>query len=223
MSAYFLGGLPRSGSTLLLNILKQNPALESIQKGRVWGTDESLQRLLDSKNPKVILTYRPILEILASFIKLAEQYPQVNFIDKSMVEQNFPALSYRPINDARCDWLMRPYGAIDLTNSAFKNLVIHERWFHLVTYEELCTNSEKVISEIYDFLKLEPFEHNFENIIQHDNSSDEEEFGIPTLHTIRPQINKSSTNPEEVLSDYVIQKYSNAMDFFTKGWLQSQS
>ena len=217
----FLGGLPRSGSTLLVNILKQNPALNNLEKDRRWGTDESLQDLLNSKNPRVILTFRPILEVLASFIKLAEQYPQVNFIDKSMTEQEFPSLAYRPLNDARCDWLMRPYGAIDLTNSAFKNYALHNKWFHLVTYEDLSSNPKETISNIYTFLGLDPYEHDFENITQHDNSSDKEEFGIPTLHTIRPQISKSSTNPEEVLSDYVIQKYSNAMDFFTQGWLQS--
>jgi hypothetical protein len=62
--------------------------------------------------------------------------------------------------------------------------------------------------------------HNFKNVPQHDNSSDGDIFGIPTLHTIRPAIEKSKTDHYEILSDYVIEKYSNAMDFFTKGWLQ---
>ena len=219
----FISGLPRSGSTLLFNILKQNPALDDVTKSRYWGTDESLVDLYRTNNPKVLLTYRPILEVLASFVKLAQQYPQVNFIDRLMFEQKFPGLSYRPLNDVRCDWLMRPYGAIDSTNSAFKNMAIHSRWFHLITYEDLCLNPKETISKVYDFLEIEHYEHDFENIPQHNNSEDEEEFGIPTLHTIRSQISKSSTKPEEVLSDYVIQKYSNAMDFFTEGWLQSRA
>ena len=219
---YYISGIPRSGSTLLFNILKQNPELSDITKGRHWGTDESLPDLMMKKTPKILVTYRPILEVLASFIKLAEQYPQVNFIDKFMMEQKFPSLSYRPINDSRCDWLMRPHGAIDMVNSVFKNTVIHKERFYLINYEDLSLRPEETIRRIYDFLEIEYYEHDFENIPQSDNSEDEEEFGIPTLHTIRPQISKSSTKPEEVLSDYVIQKYSNAMDFFTKGWLQSQ-
>jgi hypothetical protein len=219
----FITGLPRSGSTLLFNILKQNAALDNLTKGRQWGTDDSLIHLYRIDNPKILITYRPILEVLASFVKLAKQYPQVNFIDKLMFEQKFPALSYRPLDDARCDWLMRPYGAIDSTNTAFKNMAVHSRWFHLITYKDLCSNPKETISKVYEFLEIEPYEHDFENIPQHDNSEDEEEFGIPTLHTIRQQISKSSTNPEEVLSDYVIQKYSNAMDFFTKGWLELRS
>ncbi len=216
----FISGLPRSGSTLLFNILKQNPALSDLSKGRQWGTDNSLSDLIKINNPKVLVTYRPILEVLASFVKLAEQYPQVNFIDKFMLEQKFPALSYRPLNDARCDWLMRPSGAIESNNSVFKNLVLHKEWLYLVTYEDLCLKPQQTIAKVYDFLQIAHYEHDFKNIPQYDNSKDEEEFGIPTLHTIRPQISKSATKPEEVLSDYVIQKYSNAMDFFTKGWLQ---
>jgi hypothetical protein len=217
-----ISGMPRSGSTLLFNILKQNPALSHITKGRYWGTDKSLPDLVRIDKPKILVTYRPILEVLASFVKLAQQYPQVNFIDKLMLEEKFPPLYYRPPNDARCDWLMRPSGAIEANNSIFKNMVLYQEWFHLVTYEDLSTNPKETITKVYDFLEIEHYEHDFDNIPQHDNPEDEEEFGIPTLHTIRPQISKSLTNPEEVLSDYVIQKYSNAMDFFTKGWLQSQ-
>ena len=223
MNNYFISGLPRSGSTLLFNLLKQNPAIPELIKGREWGTDASLADLLELDKPKILVTYRPILEVLASFIKLAEQYPEVNFIDKLMLEEQFPSLSYRPLNDARCDWLMRPTGAIELNNSVFKNLSVHKEWFHLVVYEDLSLKPKETMAEVYDFLELKHYEHDFENIPQHDNSRDKEEFGIPTLHTIRPQISKSSTKPEEVLSDYVIQKYGNTMDFFTKGWLQLRS
>ena len=223
MSNIYISGLPRSGSTLLFSILKQNPNLTHIDRDRYWGTDESIKDLLSVNKPKIVLTYRPILEVLASFIKLAEQFPVVNFIDKLMLEERFPSLSYRPLNDARCDWLMRPYGAIDITNSAFKNMVIYKEWFHLITYEDLSTNPEETIAKVYDFLEVKHYEHDFQNIPQYDNSQDKEEFGIPTLHTIRSQISKSTTKPEDVLSDYVIQKYSNFMDFFTKGWLESQT
>ena len=220
---YYISGMPRSGSTLLFNILKQNPILSDLATNRYFGTDESLPELFKMNKPKILVTYRPILEVLASFIKLAEQYPQVNFIDKLMFEERFPALSYRPINDARCDWLMRPSGAIELGNSVLKNAGVYQEWFHLITYNDLVTNPKETITKIYNFLEIEYYEHDFENIPQHDNSEDEEEFGIPTLHTIRPQISNSSTKPEEVLSDYVIQKYSNALDVFTEGWLQLRS
>jgi hypothetical protein len=87
----------------------------------------------------------------------------------------------------------------------------------------LCENPKQTIVNVYDFFKIEHYEHDFENIPPFNNADDVEEFGIPTLHTIRTKISVSETNPKNVLSDYVIQKYSNAMDFFTKGWLQSQS
>jgi len=152
---YYISGIPRSGSTLLFNILKQNPELSDITKGRHWGTDESLPDLMMKKTPKILVTYRPILEVLASFIKLAEQYPQVNFIDKFMMEQKFPSLSYRPINDSRCDWLMRPHGAIDMVNSVFKNTVIHKEIFTDTTTKNIRENERVLeIENPNDIIKM---------------------------------------------------------------------
>lgn len=221
MNNYFLGGLPRSGSTMLFNVLSSNPALKGLNKDRKWGRDDSIPYLISLEKPKVILTYRPILEVLASFINLANKYPKTNFIDKAMIQNDFPPLSYRPLNDARCDWLMRPYGVIDINNSAFKNYAIYQDWFHLVTYDDLCTNPNKVISKVYKFLEIEFYEHDLTHIPQSNNFDEGKELGIPTLHLVHPTIKKSTTNPSHILSDYVIQKYANAMDFFTKGWLVS--
>ncbi len=220
-NSYFLSGLPRSGSTFLYNVLKQNPALGVINQGRHFGTDNSLPELLQRESPKIVVTYRPILEVLASFIKLATQYPDVNFIDVGMKNDNFHALSYRPLNDARCDWLMRPNGGIDNCNTVFKNIPIFKEWFHLVNYNDLCEDTTNTMNKMYNFFEIDNFNHDFDNVSDAGSPEDEKEFGIPTLHQIRKGISKSTTKPEEILSEYVIQKYSNAMDFFTKGWLQS--
>lgn len=218
----FMTGLPRSGSTLLFNLLSQNPSLNQISKNRKWGMDETLPDFLMMKSPKIIITYRPILEVLASFVQLADKYPETNFIDKAMIKESFLPAFYRPINDARCDWLMRPYGPIDEASTVFKNMGIYKEWFHLVNYDDLCSDTEKVLSGIYQFLEIDNFSHDLNNIPQHDNAEDMDVFGIPTLHTIKPVIQKSTTDPSKVLSKYVIQKYSNAMDVFIEGWLQSE-
>ena len=34
-------------------------------------------------------------------------------------------------------------------------------------------------------------------------------YELPTLHKLRKNISKESQNPKDILSDYVIQKYSN--------------
>ena len=219
-NTYFLSGLPRSGSTFLHSVLQQNPALGTIHLGRHYGTDNSLPELFLRESPKIIVTYRPILEVLASFIRLATQYPEVNFIDVGMKNDNFHALSYRPLNDARCDWLMRPNGGIDNCNTVFKNMSIFKEWFHLVHYNDLCEDTANTMNKIYDFFEIDNFSHDFDNVSDAGSPEDEKEFGIPTLHQIRKGISKSTTKPEEILSEYVIEKYSNAMDFFTKGWLQ---
>lgn len=216
---YFISGLPRSGSTVLYNILKQNPNLSNLTKERKWGTDKSIPDLLKMNKPKILVTYRPILEVLASFVQLATEHPQTNFIDDLMNKEQFPALYYRPMNDARCDWLMRPHGAIDMSMLVFKNMAIFPEWFKLITYDDLCLKPEEVIKEVYDFFELNPFDHNLNSIKQTLDIEDNQEYGIPNLHTIKPSVQKSSTNPDLILSNYAIQKYQHTMDIFTQGWL----
>jgi sulfotransferase len=240
----FLSGLPRSGSTLLVNLLNQNPLLYAsneskylfdvlqgnsgehydhitkpyvIDNNRAWGNNESLSLLTSLPNAKVIVTIRPILEILASFIQLAESNPD-NYIDRFMKEENFQALHYRPINDARCDWLMAPQNQLDNNFLAVHNLLKYPQMVHVINYSTLTTEPQKTLNDLYKFFELEPYSHNFNKIETLERVDDKTLYGIPTMHEVRPQLDKSKTNYEAVLSDYVITKYSNALNFM-QDWL----
>ena len=50
----YISGLPRSGSTLLVNILRQNPQLNNISTRRESGTDRFIEDLLLNKE-KILL------------------------------------------------------------------------------------------------------------------------------------------------------------------------
>jgi len=235
----FLSGLPRSGSTLLINLLNQNPLLYAtnesnfifeimngtsngfynhvkkpyiVDNNRNWGCEKSLPFLKSLPNAKVVVTVRPILEILASFIRLAESSPN-NYIDRFMKEESFRALSYRHIDDARCDWLMRPYGQIDENLSSINYLLKMPNITHVIKYEDLSNNPQKVMNSLYNFYELDNFNHDFDNVKTYEKIDDETIYGIPTMHKIRSKVEKSDTDYKNVLSDYVIKKYGNALDF----------
>jgi sulfotransferase len=263
-----MGGLPRSGSTLLTAILNQHPKVYSspqselinmywglrkeifnsesfksnlmqegyqnalnslgnvmyshidkpivIDKSRAWGTpgNQVIAETLN-KNPKTILVMRPILEVLSSFVKLAEANPD-NFIDQNINYEDFYVKYYREINDARCDYLMRSNGEIDLQLLAIATLVQKPESCHIVWYEDLIANSQKTLSGIYEFLEIDDFKHNFANIKQLDKHNDSLVFGIKDLHTISSTIKPSQTKPERILSNYVLSKYSNVLDFIPR-------
>jgi sulfotransferase len=260
-----MGGLPRSGSTLLTAILNQHPDIYAspqsnllnmsyvlekeiydseswlsglqhedyentlnnlgnlfysnvkkpiiIDKNRAWGTPGNnfiAKRLSD--NPKTIIVLRPILEVLSSFVRLAEKNPN-NFIDRVIKNEDFYVKYYRDTNDVRCDYLMRANGEIDQALLAIATLVKNPESCHIVWYEDLINDSQKCLSNMYQFLEVEDFKHNFKNIKQLDKHNDETLFGIKDLHKIASTIKASKSKPDLVLSNYTINKYSNILDF----------
>lgn len=258
---FFLSGLPRSGSTLLSNILNQNPDIycspeqslicdllyqneqyfntseeyqswtnESgknkilksiiqnfyshrseqyiIDKCRTWGTPYNLEliRKYITEDIKIICPVRPILEILASFVKLFHKNGSGGFIDNNIYSNN--RLIYRPIDDVRCDEIMMPNGPTDKALFALSQHKNYDDLFHLVEYDDLVYNTEETIRNIYDFLGINYFDHSFENLCN-SNEINHEFYGIENLHKIRPNIKKISTKPEDILSEYILEKYKN--------------
>jgi hypothetical protein len=83
--------------------------------------------------------------------------------------------------------------------------------FTFVAYEDLVNAPQKVMSGIFDFMKVEPIDiktDRIENVFQyHDSTS----LGVENFHWVRPEIKKESTKPEDLFSDYILQKYANAL------------
>jgi sulfotransferase len=186
-----------------------------IDKNRTWGTPYNVNNLAKylSDTPKFIVTLRPILEILASFTNLARQSPDNN-LDNDMYNSEFWPSFYRSQEDARCDWMMRPGGEIDQAIFSIANLKQnHSDKVHVIWYQDLIKHPQIAMNKIYDFLGMEQYHHDFDNILPVDVEDDLAGYGFKDLHKIKPKITPSTTKPEEVLSEYVIQKYKNAIDF----------
>jgi sulfotransferase len=184
-----------------------------IDKNRDWATPYSIHLAkMVTENVKIIFQKRPILEVLASFVTLARNN-KGNWIDENMINDDFWSYYYRPIDDARCDWLMKPHGQIDVAlfgyeisqRKEYKNL------FHIIEYKDLCSNPQEELNKMYEFLGEKRFTHDFEQIEDKEPLQDAFVFGVPSLHQIRSRIEITSPKPEDVLSDYVIQKYGNSI------------
>lgn len=187
-----------------------------IDKSREWSMPqhlELLKRVLPYE-PKIILCVRSIIEILASFINLVHTNPSnVSFIDKEIqARQDFHF--YRHPDEIRCDSLMRPKGPIDnaLYGLAFASQPENKKYFHFVEYNDLISNAEGTMNGIYNFLGLEEFKHNYENIENKFHERDET-YGLYGMHDVRRRLSRSTVNIGEVLTPYILQKYSN-MEFW---------
>ena len=78
----------------------------------------------------------------------------------------------------------------------------------LVEYNDLVDKTEETMKRLYEFLELDYYPHHFDNI-KNNNREVEKQWGMKDMHKVRSTIKRISKRPEEVLSDYVLNKYSN--------------
>jgi sulfotransferase len=172
------------------NYYKDWKAKFIIDRG-VWGTPDNL-KLLKSiiKKPKFIILYRPVLECLASFIKIE-----------------------KPVNvEARCRELMDNHGMIGKGLWSIKNLIKEKEDCLIINYYNLVSNPLNQINKIYSYLNIDSFEHKLKNFNSFSANNIKYNDSVLTapLHTIRT--NKMKLNKykiEDYLPTNVIKQYSN--------------
>jgi sulfotransferase len=194
---------------VLQNYYQDEKASIIIDKSREWAMPDSfnlLKSLLPYK-PKVIVNVRSILEILSSFISLVNNTKQGSSRFDKKIEEIGMSLD-GDINDIRCEYLMRAHGIIDNALYGISYAISEPEHFYILEYDNLISNTSQTIDEIYEFLEIQSFDHNLDNIINTVKENDDV-YGLPGMHDVRPQILKKSIDPEKVLSKNIIEKYSN--------------
>lgn len=176
-----------------------------IDYSRMWGAPyfyNMLRTILDT-TPRIVVTVRPLPEIVASFIRKAEAYPD-NFIDREMRDNDFWPYHRKPLNDARVDYLLSPassiQGAMLSLSGAFREETANS--FHVVQYADIVSEPDKTVAGVYDFLGIPRYPHSFDNLAASNTAADTEVLGIPDMHTIRPTLTVTAPPPETVLSEY---------------------
>jgi len=157
----------------------------------VWGTPKNLH-LLQSiiKKPKFIILYRPVLECLASFIKIE-----------------------KPINiESKCNELMGGNGMIGKSLWSIKNIIKENQDHIIINYLDLVKNPLKQINNIYSFLKIDSFNHTIKNFSEFSANNikyDDSVLDAP-LHKIRTnKIELNKYKIEDCLPTNIIKQYSN--------------
>ena len=183
-----------------------------IDRDKNWATPANFANLKKyiNSNPKIIFTVRPILEVISSYIMI-----EGDLVRERMYSSNWWYKSYLTETDNMCEYLMRPQGELDSSLTSISTLCNPENKnnIHIVEYDDLVQKPTEVMDNIYSFLELEPFTHNFNNIDKKEIDSDVLLGFSKDLHKVRKKLSKQSLKPEEVLSTYIINKYSG-MEFW---------
>lgn len=185
-----------------------------IDKNRAWGTPYNMDNIMPyvNKNGKIIVVVRPILEVLASYVKvITKSESQGNL---SPVDRDFWAFRYRDAVDAMVEYIMRPQGELDQAIYSTANLLKnYKEKIKVIKFIDLLSNPKSTMLGIYNFLELEEFKNDFNNIKQIDFHDDLAGYGVSGLHDIGKSLKSPETNPEDYLSSYSINKYKNTLDF----------
>jgi len=172
-----------------------------IDKHRGWPATIKLI-LEEYGEPKVLCTNRSVPEIITSFIKLIEKNNSLNnSIDKDIRSSGLPI----SINN-RADYLFNAF--VDYPRMTIVNsLKEYGNYIHIVEYNDIINSPQETMNQVYQFLEIESFNHNFNQIENVCKEEKDDAWGIENLHIIRSKLQKTSTPPEEVLGKELTEYY----------------
>lgn len=160
-----------------------------------WGTPGNLKLLKKIiKKPKFIILYRPVLEVLASFVKIEKP---------ENIEERCD--NYMGINEHKNGMVHRYLWSIE-------NILKNKEDHMIIHYRDLINDPINEIKKIYNFLgisfknvKLKNFNQFYVNNLTYKDSV----LGVK-MHTIRTdKVEQLKFNVEDILPINVIKKYSN--------------
>lgn len=263
MQVFFQSSLPRSGSTLLQNILGQNDkfyvtptsgvielviaarqvigaapefkaqekstnrkALKGfcagglqgyfealtdkpyvMDKSRGWGISYNFLDIITDK-PKVVCMIRDPRDIFASMEKIYRK--NADLVDPSV---NWMSRANTTTEKRVTTWINTlPVGlAMERLLSMVQEGIAPK--VHFVKFEDLCAFPQEEMNKIYDYLEIERFEHDFNDVKQVTFENDNVH-GAYGEHTIRQEVKPMRSNAQEVLGEKICEKIKNHYEWF---------
>lgn len=256
---FFISGLPRSGSTLLCNVLAQNPNLYVskatsgchdilfnvrnqwdnliehqaegvnynqlkkvlrailnsyhntekdvvIDKGRGWLSLIEMIEFITGETPKIIVPVRKMTEVFSSFEKLWRNstgqsqwaFERADYFKSQTIE-------------GRCDIWAGADQPIGLAYNRVKDAISrgYKDKLFFIEFDEFTSNPKKIIEQVYEYLELPSFDHDFINLEQYTKEDDENIHRITNLHKIRKTIKAVEHDSIQILGEQLVNKYSN--------------
>jgi len=264
---FYNSSFPRSGSTLLQNILGQNPDIYTsatsgmftmmletrriftnhilfqaqnqtellpgyssflkngiegyysgltdkpyaIDKFRGWAGEYNFVKSYDP-NPKIIVMVRDLRSIFSSMEKRYRKNPLKDFNVADYMS---------PIGNSaitRIDVMARqPMLDLPMENLWDCILQKNDKNIHFIKFEEFCKFPQETLDELYAYLEIPTYEHDFNNIQQLTYENDQL-YGSYADHNIRNSFSPPKEDYKEILGekvcDYIVENYKWFYDYF---------
>ena len=150
---------------------------------------------------KVIIIWRDLLDVIASFIKWFENEPTAypNRYGKTIEEKIW--------------YLMKNDGIIAKDLTAIQNSLQPENksLCHFLKYNDLILNPEIEINKIYNFLEIPKFNHNFKtlNQFQTNGMSYNDRVVGHKMHTIKTELKLEDNPYKKLIPESIVREYGH--------------
>jgi sulfotransferase len=180
---------------------------------KVWTNPDNILLIKEyiTKNPKIVFTTRPVIEMMASFIAIAK-----DVIISDMNDSNFAPNKDLPMNDNLADFLYSEYSNFGKQlRWAFQSIDNPDNAgiIYIVKYQDLLDTPQETMNAIYDFLEIESFQHNFKNIRKIEEYNEAAVELPKDLHKVRRVLGRSDVRVKDYLTPRSIEKYKDARYF----------
>lgn len=168
-----------------------------VDKNRGWLQNVNSIKSIMNIEPRVICTYRPLEEIITSFIKLLMNDPN-NSVDAALKSMGTPMNNRNRAMFIWEKWTFKNY-------QVFKHGIEHNpESLFIVHYKDLVNDTQNTVNKIYDFLELDRYKHRFQEIKNSCAEERDEVWGVSGLHDVRPTIEWQSLEPTSILDEDLI-------------------
>lgn len=182
-----------------------------IDKSRGWGIHYDFLNLIHP-NPKIIVMVRDLRDVFASMERNYRENPDKH--DKILDWSKMQGTT----TPKRIDiWAQNPpVGmAIERLTEIFRMGTNHKMMF--VRFEDLCLYPETTMQQVYQYLELPYYAHDFDNIEQV-TKEDDEVYGVFGDHKIRTKLEPVRSRAKELLgkdvADWIYNNYKWFFDQF---------
>jgi len=149
---------------------------------------------------KCIVLLRDVMDVLASYMKWYTEEPD-SFVNRFNLKND----------NEKLDKIMNDKGAVAKELKAIQNSFNYKDLCYYLKYDDLVANPEKYIKEVYKFLDIPYYPHQFQNLQQININGLGYNDGIvgKNMHTIRNEIKKEYNPYIEKIPQRIKDKYGH--------------
>ena len=149
---------------------------------------------------KVIVLLRDLMDVLASYMQWYTENPDA-----------FPNRYNLKNDDEKLGMIMNKDGAVAKDLEAIKNAFNYPDICHFIKYDDMVAKPEQVFFDLYQFLGIKPFKHNFQNLKQIEINGiryDDTVVGN-NMHTIKTELKKQPNPYYNRIPERFIKQYGH--------------